>query len=244
MDRERAQGDSAIVATDADGTLWAGDVGEDLFEALLDARAVRAEARDALAREASTADITVRGGANDIAAALYAAFQVSRYPQDRAFAMMAWAFAGWSTDELAAFVQSVIARRGLEARIRPELRTVLEYCDKHQIEVLVVSASPLAIVEAGAALLGIAPERVLAMRPAMNGDRLAPALDGPLVYGEGKLTVLRSVRPHSAILAAFGDSSYDAALLRAARVPVAVHPSKGLLDLASTIPGLVVIGNS
>jgi phosphatidylglycerophosphatase C len=52
------------------------------------------------------------------------------------------------------------------------------------------------------------------------------------------------MRPESPILGAFGDSTYDAALLRAARVPVAVYPSKGLLDLAPTIPGVVVIGSA
>jgi phosphatidylglycerophosphatase C len=110
--------------------------------------------------------------------------------------------------------------------------------------VIVVSASPLAIVEAGAALVGVSADRVIAMRPNTRSGHVAPGLDGPVVYGEGKLTALRSMRPESPILGAFGDSTYDAALLRAARVPVAVYPSKGLLDLAPTIPGVVVIGSA
>jgi phosphatidylglycerophosphatase C len=100
------------------------------------------------------------------------------------------------------------------------------------------------VVAAGAALVGIRDEHVLAVRPAMKDGRIAPGLEGPLVYGEGKLTVLRAARPDAAILGAFGDSTYDAAMLRAARVPVAVHPSKGLVDLADTIPGLVALGPS
>jgi phosphoserine phosphatase len=182
--------------------------------------------------------------ANAVAAALYAAFQAKRYPQDRAFAMMAWAFAGWRVDEVDAFAREVLARRGIEARFHAELRAVLAYCTEHGIEVLVVSASPIAIVAAGAAIAGIDRKRVLAMNPATNDGHIAPRLDGPIVYGEGKLEALRTARPTSPILGAFGDSTYDAALLRAARVPVAVYPSKGLLDLAHTIPRLVVIGKT
>jgi phosphoserine phosphatase len=233
-----------IVATDADGTLWSGDVGEDLFEAVLHAGGLREEAREALAREAEQHDVAASGDANAIAAALYAAFQGSRYPQDRAFAMMAWAFAGYSTTEVDAFAGEVIARRGLTERFRPELRAALEFASARGIEVIVVSASPFAIVAAGVRLVGISADHVVAMRPRVEGSRLAPSLDGPVVYGEGKLTALRGLRPHAPILGAFGDSSYDAAMLRAARLPVAVHPSKGLLDVAPTIPGLVVIGGS
>lgn len=243
LERERAEGDGAVIATDADGTLWSGDVGEDLFEALLAAGGVRAAAQEALVAEAVAFDLPTKGDGNALARALYEAFQKARYPLDRAFSMMAWAFAGWTRAELAAFVADVVVRAGLAARLRPELAHVLRFCEERGIPVYVVSASPIAIVTAGAALAGIHAERVIAMQPLIAGDCVAPALGGPLVYGEGKLTALRAVCP-APILGAFGDSSYDAPMLRAARVPVAVHPSKGLLELASTIPGLVVVGRA
>jgi phosphoserine phosphatase len=231
-----------VLATDADGTLWSGDVGEDLFTAALAERALRDAAKGALAAEAEANDVDATGDANAIAGALYAAFEDGRYPLDRAFSMMAWAFAGFSTAELRRFVDRVLDAARIDARLRPELAVALAWAREASIEAWVVSASPQAIVEAAAARAGIASDHVLGMRPAEHGGVVAPRLAGPVVYGEGKLEALFAACPGATILAAFGDSAYDAPMLRRARVPVAVHPSSGLLDLAHTIPGVLVVG--
>ena len=97
---------------------------------------------------------------------------------------------------------------------------------------------------AAAARLGIAGDRVAAMTPAVGQDGvLLPRLAGPVVYGEGKLAALDRLCPaaRGVLLAAFGDSAYDAHLLRAARIPVAVAPTPALVALAPSIPGLVVL---
>src|SRR5690349_14780355 len=56
-----------LLAFDADGTLWSGDVGNDLFLELLAAQAVRQAAYPALVREAETFGIAYSGNAVDIA---------------------------------------------------------------------------------------------------------------------------------------------------------------------------------
>jgi phosphoserine phosphatase len=94
-------------------------------------------------------------------------------------------------------------------------------------------------VELCAALLDVPPTQVVAMRPASEGGRLQPRLDGLSVYGEGKVRALRAAGAIGPLLAAFGDSAWDAALLREAEVPVAVHPSEELLRLSPELPGLL-----
>jgi phosphatidylglycerophosphatase C len=233
---------AAVLASDADGTLWDGDVGVDLFEALLAERAFREPAREALAGEARAVGLPAGGDANDLARALYDAHLAGRYESEPAFAMMAWACAGYRRGELRAVCDRVLDARGFEARVRPALRAVLRWAGERGVEVYVVSASPLEMVLAATARLGIAPERVAAMTPAAGVDgALLARLDGPVVYGEGKLAALEIVRPgaRASLLAAFGDSAYDAALLRAARVPVAVTPSPALVALARAIDGIV-----
>lgn len=230
------------LAFDADGTLWEGDVGTDLFEAFLAARGARPEVEAALRREAETFGVSVSGGgAHEVASALYAAFNAETYPEDRAFAMMAWAFAGWLEEDVVAFAEQVLEARRIGARVRPELVRVLDWARSRGLGVFVVSASPRVIVERGVGRLGIAPDRVFAMTPAVRGGRVEPELCAPPTYGDGKIRALERALPSLPVLAAFGDSAYDAAMLRIARVPVAVSPSPKLVALAHTIPGLVQI---
>jgi phosphoserine phosphatase len=205
---------------------------------------VRDAARDALAAEATALGLAAEGDANALTAALYDAYKADRYAHDRAFAMMAWVFAGWRVDELAGFCAEVLRAGRIEARVRPELREILGWAARRGVEVYVVSASVRTMIEVAVAPLGIAPERVAAMTPAVDGDGvILPRLDGPIVYGEGKLAALERARGGApgGILGAFGDSAYDAAMLRAARVPVAVTPVPALVALAPTIPGVVVL---
>lgn len=236
--------EGAILASDADGTIWDGDVGFDLFEALLAARGVRDEAREALAGEARSIGIAADGDAMAIAIALYDAYKADRYAHDRAFAMMAWAFAGWPADELSAFTRRVLDEGNIDARIRPEVLSIFRWADERGVAVYVVSASPIAIISSAAPRLGIPLDRLVAMTPNVDeSGAVLPGLAGPIVYGEGKLLALEAKRPgaRSSLLGAFGDSTYDAAMLRAARVPVAITPSPGLVALLPSIPGALTL---
>jgi phosphatidylglycerophosphatase C len=241
-ERAGAGGEDMILAFDADGTLWEGDVGLDLFEALLRDRTIRPAARDALAQEARELGLPFDGDENELGEALFGAYNAHRYAADRAFAMQAWVFAGWHRDEVAAFAGQVARLVGIEARIRRETAEVVAWAAEAGVDVYVVSASPCAMVRVCAARLGIEPDHVLAMTPAHGADGvLVAAIAGPVVYGGGKMEALERVRPAAILLGAFGDSDYDAPMLRAARVRVAVAPSPRLLRLAATIPGMVVL---
>lgn len=228
-----------VLAFDADGTLWSGDVGLDLFEALLRARAVRDEAAAALRELAARFGVATSSDPNEQARSLYAAFEAGTLPEEVAYAMMAWAFAGFTTAELATFVERVLASVRLDERMHRELAPVLAWAAGAQVPVWVVSASPRAVVTAGVARLGVAASQVLAMTPRVVADRVAPSVVPPLPYGSGKVEALASAAPGTELVGAFGDNGFDAALLGRARVPVAVRPKPALLARVSEIPRLV-----
>jgi phosphoserine phosphatase len=241
LERERAaSAEPLAVACDADGTLWRGDIGEELFHAAIRERGLREPAREALAREAEAHDIAAGGDSHDLAMRLYDAYRQDRYPEGRAFAMMAWCFAGWRPAELRAFASDVLDAFEFETAVRHEARALIAWA-KDKVAVWLVSASPELIMLEAAERLGVPARCVVAMKVAERDGVLEPDLALPASYAEGKLMRLRERTDH-ALLAAFGDTAYDLALLRAARVPVAVHPQESLKRALSTLPRVVVVG--
>lgn len=256
LEVELARAPGSILASATDGTLWDGDVRIDIFEAMLARRGFRAEARAALAAEARALGVPEGGDANATAEALYRVHQADRYPHERACAMMAWSFAGHRRNDLRAFADEVLDARGLSRRIRPELTKIFQWARDRGVDVFVVSTSPFFVVEAAAARLGIAADHVAAATPLVGRDgMLHPDLAGPIVRGAGKLEAIERAYalvgdPHmrttlsgatANILAAFGAGAEDAAMLRAATLPVAVPPAPKLIDLGPTIPGFTVL---
>lgn len=228
-----------IITTDADGTLWSGDVGIDAFEALLEERRVNPIARDALAMEADEAGVTATGDENELAARLYDAFRKGAYVEERAYMMMAWVFAGWRPDEVRFFATRVQERHGLSKRIHPEMQTVVRWAQKRGVELWVVSASPRFVVQAGAARFGIHPERVIGTATLVRDGIIAPTLAEPMPYGDGKVSAIERDIGTSRLVAAFGDNVFDLEMLRRADVPVAVRPRARLRGRADDLPELV-----
>ena len=236
LDEAHDRAGGGVLATDADGTIWDGDVGVDIFEALLAAEGVREAAHPALRAEAARYGVAVEGSPTAAARALYAAFSDGRYAHEHAFAMMAWVFAGWHRDEVSAFAAKVLDAGKIESRIRPEMQAIFRWAERRAVPIYVVSASPIAIVALGVLRLGVPVAAALAMTPAVDEqDLLLPHLSAPPVYGPGKILALERASVTAQILGAFGDSTYDAEMLRCARVPVAVTPSAGLLALLPSI---------
>jgi phosphatidylglycerophosphatase C len=234
--------EATLLAFDGDGTLWSGDVGFDLFEALLDLGDVREAAREGLAVEARSIGLASDVPALELARSLYRSYQDGGWAHDRAFAAMAWAFAGWSSSEMSTFAKKVVEKTGLASRIRRSLAEVVKWAQASEVEVFIVSASPHSIVACGAELLDIPIANVIAMTPDVDhASILQPRLVGHVIYGDGKYAALKAARPDASILGAFGDSFYDAPMLRASHLPVAVEPSAGLRDILSSIPGVVVL---
>jgi phosphatidylglycerophosphatase C len=234
--------DNPLLAFDADGTLWSGDVGNDLFNALVEKNAVRDAAYEALVNEAKSFGVAHQGNATDVARALFAAHVEGAYPEDRAFAMMAWVFAGFSLEEVTQFSKEVVLATQLESRLHRFLDPVFNWAKNKNVAIWIVSASAKWMVEIGVALLGVPNDRVIGMMPQVRNGIIEPALDGPAIYGPNKPVALRAACPNGVLLGGFGDSSYDAPLLAMAKVPVGVRPKSGLVARANDLPNFVAVG--
>lgn len=231
-----------LLAFDADGTLWSGDVGNDLFEALIKARGVREDAHEALVREANEFGITVSANATDLAQTLFEAHEAGKYPEDRCFAMMAWVFAGWSLEETITFSRNVVQESNLEKRLHRFLDPVFDWAQKENVAVWVVSASAKWMVEIGVQTFGIPNDQVIGMTPRIENGFVMAELAGLPIYGPNKPLVLREKCPRGTLIGGFGDSSYDVPLLQMAKQGVGVRPKASLVNRARDVTNFVAIG--
>lgn len=227
-----------IVATDGDGTLWSGDFGEDLFDAFVEHGRVEEPARVAIDREAREFSIDASGKPATVARRIWDAYVAGDYPEERVCELNTWCFAGWTRDEVATFAREVVERRGLASRLHAELGRVLEGVRRAGIEIILVSASPRAIVEAAANLVGIDVANVVAATPRYDEKTLLTDVARPIPYGAGKVDGLRARIGERAVYAAFGDNVFDLAMLAHADLAFAVRPKPKLRARAGELPTL------
>ncbi len=230
-----------VIACDGDGTLWSGDVGEDLFHALVAKGPFLPAAHAQLRAEAIEHGLGDGGSGEDVARRIYEAYLAKSFPEERVCELMTWAFADWTRDAVAAFARDVIGAVGLAARLHPEVTETLAWARAEGIEILVVSASPRAIVEEAVREARVDAAHVLAATPRYAGDTMLAAVDRPIPYGPGKVGAIRGQVGTRTLYAAFGDNAFDVAMLCEAKIPVAVRPKARLRERASEVPGLVEI---
>jgi phosphoserine phosphatase len=228
--RAREKVDKAALAFDGDGTLWTGDVGEDWFHAAIEQRRLRDAATAGLLAEGARFGIELEErDPNQLALALFRAYLDGRYPERDCCGMMAWCWAGHTAQELAEHAESVVSARGIEQRLTNELAPILEWARQSAVECVVVSASPLSVVERAAARWGFPGERISAATPAYDGERVITELARPVPYAEAKVSAARALFGGAHWLASFGDNVFDLEMLQAAEVGVAVRPKPRLL---------------
>jgi phosphatidylglycerophosphatase C len=234
----RAPGES-LLAFDADGTLWTGDVGIDNFEALLAESAVMTAALPMLRDEASSAGLPLADDATAQARILYEAYGRDAYPEENAFRVMACAFAGYREEAVRRFAANVADSARLAARLHAEVVPILAWAARRDIPRYVVSASHAIVVESSLDRVGLAFNGVFAMSQLSENGVLVARLREPVTYGAGKTEALRAGVHGKTLLGAFGDSAFDLHLLREARIAVAVRPKPGLRARATECGGLV-----
>jgi phosphoserine phosphatase len=228
-----------VVATDGDGTLWSGDVGEDMFMAFLEHGRVEVAALDALRREARHHSLSDAGGGPDIARRIYAAYHAGQFPEERVCELMVWCFAGWPRGEARAFARDVVDRGGLAGRLQGEVLRVLERARAAGLEVILVSASPIDVVLEAGQRVGFDEAHVVAARPRYEAEVMLAEVERPIPYATGKVSRLRERIGERVLYAAFGDNEFDVSMLATARVPVAVRPKPRLRRRAADLPGVV-----
>jgi phosphoserine phosphatase len=205
-------------------------VGEDLFRAAMREQYLLEDAREALLAEAERYQIAVSGSgdANSIAGVLMAAYLAGKYPERETCAMMTWCYAGRTLAEVQQLSREVLEEEDLESRLTPELEPIVDYARSAGVRLVLVSASPRAIVEAAGKAWDFAPADIAAATPALADGRVLPRMDGAVPYAEAKLTAGRALFGNARWLAAFGDNVFDIDMLTTAEMGVAVRPKPKL----------------
>jgi phosphoserine phosphatase len=234
-----------LVAMDADGTLWDGDVGEDLFHAFLRHGRVEPAALDVIQEQARCHELSDAGSGPDVARRIYAAYLEGRFPEERVCELMTWCFAGWTRTEVRAFARDVVQGGNLPSRLHEEVVWLLERARAAGVDTFVVSASPVDVVVEAAVRIGFREDHVVAARPRWAGEVMLPDVERPIPFGDGKVLRLREqAGPKRTLYAAFGDNAFDVALLSSACVGVAVRPKPRLRQRSHEVVGLVELGHS
>jgi phosphatidylglycerophosphatase C len=229
-----------LIAMDADGTLWGGDVGDDLFHAFIRHGRVEPPALDVLREQARHHDLSDAGSGSDVARGIYAAYVEGRFPEEGMCEVMTWCFAGWTRPEVRAFARKVVEDGELPSRLHDEVLWLLERARESGLDTIIVSASPIDVVAEAARCIGFPESSIVAARPRWQGEVMLPAVERPIPFGEGKVQRLRERAGAGRLLyAAFGDNSFDVALLASARLGVAVRPKPRLRKRADEVDGLV-----
>jgi HAD superfamily hydrolase (TIGR01490 family) len=139
---------------------------------------------------------------------------------------------GVSSNEISRMWPEVLA--GILPRIYPEM---LAEVHRHQDEgrlTYIVSAAGSDMVESLAQVLGM--DGGIGTRYVVEDGVFTGALDGPFVYGLGKVTAIEALAEQSGLELgnswAYSDSASDLPMLRLVGNPVAVNPDAPLLEAA------------
>lgn len=240
--QDRAGQDRCSLAFDGDGTLWAGDVSDDVFLAACAADWLLPEVRAALMDVLERHELPTHGSASQLALRIFQSEKLGVVDERLLFEVMTWCYAGRSARELSDFAEGVLERAGIAARVRLEYRPLFDWAGGEGHACWLVTASPLPIVQAAARLLGFTEQQIIAARsPESSSGTLEIGLVAPLPYREQKVYRLREHRDGTRLLAAFGDSHFDCDLLRDAEIAVAVNPKPALHEQLETMARAVVL---
>jgi HAD superfamily hydrolase (TIGR01490 family) len=147
------------------------------------------------------------------------------------------------TDEvdLAKLSHAIVPR--LVEQVRPESRELIEWHREAGRDQWIVSASAQGIVDPLAHAIGMTGG--IGTRVQVSDGTFTGELDGPFVYGEGKVVAIRAiVRERGYDLSrcyAYSDSISDRPMLELVGHPVAVNPDRELETLARALGWPIVI---
>jgi phosphatidylglycerophosphatase C len=238
--RLRADRPSAL-AFDADGTLWSGDVGDDVFRFAVGHGRLREAARAAIEQQARMRGFQCFTDLNATAKQLFDAYLAGSYPEREMCELMTWCFAGHTLTEMADLAAEALAAAQHAQRLNEELRPILDYARSEGLRTIVISASPRVTVEVASEAWGFSAADIAASTPRVVAGVIAPAMASALPYAAGKCVAGRALLGTSHWLAAFGDNVFDLEMLLEAEVGVAVRPKPALRARLAEIPGVRVL---
>ena len=231
----------SALAFDGDGTLWSGDVGEDVFRYAVTHGRLREAARSALDQQAESRGFPCFADVNATAQHLFEAYLAGRYPEREICELMTWCYAGYSVAEMASLVREALLVSQHAQRLNEELRPIVEFSRDNRLRAIVISASPRITVEVAASAWGFAPHDIAASTPRIVAGVIAAGMAAPVPYGAAKCDAGRALLGGVHWLAAFGDNVFDMDMLLEAELGVAVRPKAALRARLAEIPGIRVL---
>ncbi len=234
-------GSACVLAFDADGTLWSGDVGDDVFGFAVAHGRLREAARGALEHEAKTRGFDTFSDVNATARHLFEAYVDRRYPERDMCELMTWCYAGHTLEEMRELVREALAAANHAGRLHEELRPILSYARAVGVRAVVISASPRTTVEVAAGAWGFAPNDIAASTPRIAGGVICAEMNGAVPYAAAKCSAGRALFGDTRWVASFGDNVFDLEMLREAEIGVAVRPKPALEARLSEVPGVFLL---
>ncbi len=228
------------MVTDADGTLWSGDIGVDFLQAGLRARLFRADALEYSQTMAKGFSLALHDDCNEQLKILDRGYEEGKVTDEAMVHLCAAAFAGLEQHVVEEFAENVVAEVQLSARLHQELSPIFAWAQTQKIPIRVVSASPREIVVAGAKLFGILSSNVVGVEVTTTPIELVRSTQivEPIPYGAGKRQAIEARFESSRVLAGFGDNYWDTAMLAMAQFPIAIRPKPRLLANLYEVPKL------
>lgn len=237
--KEVGDGHRPVIATDADGTLWSGDIGDDLFVEALSHHPMGPTALAAL--RASAHEVFGDDAPSDLhalALAFIAAYREGRIDIGRICQIQSEALGDRSRAELDALLTLVGGR--VAARFRPAVHAVVEEAARAGVPVHVVTGSLGDAVATTLRLAGLTVASVSGAVLRVEGEYVLPALAGPIPLHGAKVDALRAQGAWPPALG-MGDGGWDATFLRGCAVPLLVHPSDALLSAMAATGGVMIL---
>ncbi|MGC4063489.1 MAG: haloacid dehalogenase-like hydrolase [Polyangiaceae bacterium] len=232
----RSNESPSILAFDGDGTLWSGDVSDDVFFEACRSDFLRNDAREAVVAALTSCGLPLHGTLGELGVRLHEGHLAGIVPERLLFEVMTYCYSGHREADVTAFSARVLAAKRIESRLRHSFDEVLSWARSAGHECFLVTASPAPIVVVAARYFGFDETHIVASSSATASDgRIEARLAAPIPYREGKPNELAKRARGRDLLAAFGDSPFDLDLLRAARLAVAVEPKAGLVEALRTL---------
>ncbi len=233
--------ESCVVTFDGDGTLWSGDVSEDVFLEAIAHQMLSESARPALLECCEAYRVVSAGSPSDMAHSIFEAYRASAFPESVVCEVMTWCYAGIDVTDLARFTSRILAERRLALRYNQKLARILGFLRERGTRNVVISASPEFIVRQAALPLGFQPVDIVAAEPLLVAGKIQPQMKCPAPYAQHKVVAGRRLFGPAYWLGCFGDNLFDTDMLRAAEVAVAVSPKPALRESLSLVPGILVL---
>lgn len=242
LERRLRAGRPSALAFDADGTLWSGDVGDDVFRFAVAHGRLREAARGAIEAQAHLRGFETFADVNATAKQLFDAYVAGRYPEREMCELMTWCYAGHTILELQTLVREALESTTHAHRLHTELDPVLSFARERGLRVIVISASPRITVEIAASAWGFDARDIAASTARIEAGVIAPEMNGALPYAAQKSVAGRSLLGQTHWLASFGDNVFDIEMMLEAELGVAVRPKPALRARLAEIPGVLQLG--